>query len=265
MDRSKTWRAPLAAALLLSLLSGCSSTSESGKRHGYVLQPGSAQGPFCEHSPFGEHKRGDVEKTVAIKADEPLAIGLDDRLSEAGKLLFLNHPLDSAPPEITRIRRGLVNRFTGKFIKDGLYTWSAVDLDRLMAVYVERRVFDLRAHQSRAVSDPVFTHIEQLSFARKWSDRQRTELEVIDVFPIALGEAQSFVCEANRIWVDKRPLPEEEDVSGQMSDGAADVFLLDYRQQQGVSYKFRKTVEMTETMANIFAAMWQHAPQGPSW
>jgi hypothetical protein len=263
MDRTNTRRVVLTASLLLSFLGGCS--SQPGKVHGYVLQPASAQGPFCEHSPLGEHKRGDVEKTIAIKANEPMAIALDDRPFEAGKLLFLNHPLDPVPPEIARIRRGLVNQFTGQFIKDGLYTWSAVDLDRLMAVSVERRVFDLRAHQSRPVNEPVFTHIEKLSFARKWSDGQRTEVEVINVFPIALSETELFVCEANRIWQDKERRPEEEDPSGQMSDGVSDVYLLDYRQQQGVSYKFSKTIDMTGNMSNILDGMWQHAPQGPSW
>lgn len=264
MDRTRAWRAIL-IALLLVLLGGCSSTSELAELHGYAAQPQSTQGPLCERSPFGEYKRGEVAKTVVVTATEPIAIALDDHLSDSGKLQVLSQRLERLPPEIARIRRGLVNSFTGKFIKDGLFTWAGVDLDRLMAVSVQRRVFDLRAHQSRPVSDPVFTRVEQLSFARKWSDGQRIEVEVIEVFPITLIEAQSFVCEANRLWADKKPLPEEEDVSGQMSDGVTDVFLFDYRQQQGVSYKYTKPALITESMANILGGVWRHAPQGPSW
>jgi hypothetical protein len=263
MDRTKARCVVLTASLFLSFLGGCA--SEPGKVHGYVLQPASAQGPLCGNSTFGEHKRGDVEKTIALKASEPIAIALDDQPGEAGKLVFLNHPLDLVPPEIARIRRGLVNYFTGKFVKDGLYTWAAVDLDRLMAVSVERRVFDLRAHQSRAVGDPVFTRLEHLNFARKWSDGQRTEVEVISVFPIALGEAQSFVCEANRVWLEKAQPPKDEDPSYQMSDGVTQTFLLDYRQQQGVAYKFIKMFDMGGDLTNMLAGIWQHAPLGPSW
>ncbi len=264
MDMTRARRSVLVALSLLSFLSGCSST-EPGRQRGYVAQPPSTQGPLCGRAAFGDHKRGEVEKAVAAKSSEPMAIALDDRPVVAGKLVAVSHPLDPLPPEIARIRRGLVNRFTGKFVKDGLYTWSGVDLDRLVAVSVERRVFDLRAHQSRAVADPVFTQTEQLSFARKWTDGQRTEVEVIRVFPISLADAQAFVCEANHLWDNKRPLPEEEDPSGEMSDGATDVFLLDYRQQQDVAYKFDKPVDMSQSMAGILAVMWQHAPQGPSW
>lgn len=233
--------------------------------HGHLEQPPTTAGPFCAHHPFGEVKGGEVERSVALKASEPNPIALDDHPSDAGKLLILNHPLDPLPPEIARIRRGLVKRFIGKFIRDGETTWSGVDLDRLLAVSVERRVFDLRAHQSREVPDPVFGQPEQLSFARKWTDGQRTEIEVIKVFPISLPEAQILVCAANPVWAEKKPLPEQEDLSGELSDGVTDVFLLDYRQQQDVSYKYSKTVYLTENLADILGGIWQHAPRGPSW
>ncbi len=246
---------------LLAFSSGCSSTGESGLQHG----DRAAQGPFCSHRSFGEVKAGELEKVVSAKASEPDTLATEDHPSDAGKVLVLSHPLDALPPEIARIRRGLVKRFTGRFIKDGQVSWSGLDLDRLVAVSVERRVFDIRAHQSRPVPDPVFGQPEQLSFARKWSDGNRTEVEVIDVFPIMLVEAQLFVCAANPAWANKKPLPDEEDPSGQMSAGVTDVFLLDYRQQQGVSYRYSKPIEMTEKLASILAAIWQHAPQGPAW
>jgi hypothetical protein len=265
MDMTRAQQAVLAGLLLLSFLSGCSSPVEPDKRGGYVVQPPSIQGPLCARSPFGVSKRGEVEKIVAAKANEPLAIALDDRPGVAGKLLTVSQHLEPLPPEIARIRRGLVSRFTGKFVKDGLYSWSGVDLDRLMAVSVERRVFDFRTHQSRPVADPVFAQVEQLTFARKWTDGQRIEVEVIKVFPISIADAQAFVCETNRLWDNKKPQSDEEDPSGEMSDGATDVFLLDYRQQQAVAYKFSKPIDMTESLANIMAVMWQQAPRGPSW
>jgi hypothetical protein len=111
----------------------------------------------------------------------------------------------------------------------------------------------------------VFTQVEQLSFARKWTDGQRTEVEVVEVFPITLIEAQLLVCAANPVWADKKPLPEEEDPSGDMSDGTTDVFLLDRREQQDVTYKYTKTIVMSEGLAVVLGGIWQHAPQGPTW
>ena len=251
------------AALLATSLAGCASQSQPGMEHGHLIQPKTTQGPFCEHHPFGEIKGGDIESLTELKASEPIPFAADDHPYDAGKLIVLNHRLDALPPEIARIRRGIVKRFTGKFIRDGESGWSALDLERLLAVSIERRVYDLRAHQSRPVADPVFTRTEQLSFARKWTDGQRVEVEVIKVFPISLAEAELFVCAANPLWADKRPLPElDEDA---MSSGVTDVFLLDYRLAQGVAYKYSKTVLLSANVANILGSIWQHAPQGPDW
>jgi hypothetical protein len=265
MDRIRASYAALAALLFTAALSsGCSTPTQPGMEHGHLIQPPTTEGPFCAHHPFGEVKGGEVQRSVAVKTSEPIAIASDDRPYDAGKLLVLNHPLEPLPPEIERIRRGLVKRFTGKFVKDGISAWSALDLERLVGVSVERRVFDFRTHQSRVIPDPVFTHTEQLSFARKWSDGQRTEAEVVKVFPITLVEAQMFVCAANPVWADKNPLPEDEDAN-EMSDGVTDVFLLDRRQAQDVSYSYSKPVYMTENLAAILGSIWQHAPRGPAW
>jgi hypothetical protein len=251
--------------LAATALSGCAATSEPGAQHGRVAQPATAQGPFCSHHPFGESKAGEVERAVTLKSAEPVPIAADDHPSDAGKLLVLDHQLDPLPAEIARIRRGIVKRFTGKFIKDGTVAWSGLDLERLVAVSVERRVFDIRAHLSRQVPDPVFRQTEQLAFARKWTDGHRVEVEIVEVFPITLVEAQLFVCAANPVWADKKPLPDEEDPSGEMSAGVTDVFLLDRREEQDVSYKYSKPIYMTQNLAAVLGGIWQHAPQGPTW
>jgi hypothetical protein len=89
------------------------------------------------------------------------------------------------------------------------------------------------------------------------------EVEVIKVFPITLPEAEVFVCAANPLWADKKPLPESEEDA--MSPGVTDVFLLDYRLAQGVAYKYSKAVILSANLANILGGIWQHAPQGPDW
>ena len=264
MDRIK----PVAAALTAlffstAILCGCSSPQRPGQVKGRVVQPPTTEGPFCVRHPFGDVKSGAVQRSMAQASTEPIAAAADDHPSDAGKLLVLDHPLDPLPLEISRIRRGIVKRFTGKFIKDGVTAWSGVDLERLIAVSIERRVFDFRTHQSRVVPDPLFSQIEQLSFARKWSDGQRTEVEVVKVFPITLLEAQLFVCAANPAWADKNPAG-AEDVDN-LADGVTDVFLLDRRQAQDLSYKYIKPIDMTENLADVLGSIWQHSPRGPAW
>jgi hypothetical protein len=256
---------PLLWVSVLALgLAGCSSPPQPGREHGYLIQPKTTEGPFCEHHLYGELKGGDVQNVTELKASEPTPFAADDHPYDAGKLLVLSHPLDALPPEVARIRRGVVKRFTGQFTRDGVYAWTALDLERLVAVSVERRVFDLRVHQSRQVADPVFTRIEQLSFARKWTDGRRVEVEVVKVFPISMVEAELFVCAANPLWADKKPLPELED-DASMTDGVTDVFLVDRRQAQDVAYKYVKTVYLNENLTNILGGIWQHAPRGPDW
>ena len=250
-------------AVLATSLAGCASPPQPGMEHGHLIQPKTTEGPFCEHHPFGEIKGGNVESLTQVRASEPIPFAADDHPYDAGKLIVLNHRLDALPPEIARIRRGVIKRFTGRFIRDGETGWSALDLERLVAVSIERRVFDIRAHQSRPLADPVFTQTEQLSFARKWTDGQRVEMEVIKVFPITLTEAEVFVCAANPLWADKKPLPESEEDS--MSPGVTDVFLVDYRLTQGVAYKYSKPILLSANLASILGGIWQHAPRGPDW
>lgn len=265
MDRIKLTHAVMAAALLVTtVLSGCHAPQRPGEAHGHLVQPPTTDGPFCEKHPFGEVKSGEIQHTVSPLANEPVALASDDHPADAGKLLVLDHALDPLPLEIARVRRGVVKRFKGKFIRDGETAWSAIDLERLIAVSVERRVFDFRTHQSRQVDDPVFSHAEQLSFARKWTNGQRTEVEVVKVFPVSLLEAQLFVCASNPSWADKNPLAVDDDVD-EMAEGEVDVFLLDRRQTQGLVYKYTKPIDLNNNLAMVLGSVWQHAPQGPTW
>jgi hypothetical protein len=245
---------------------GCS-TPAPGTEHGHVIQPKTTDGPFCERRSFGEVKAGDVQSMMELKSGEPIPFASDDHPYDAGKLLVVSHPLETLPPEVARVRRGVVKRFTGQVVRDGLYTWAAVDLERLVAVSIERRVFDARAHQTRPVADPVFTRSEQLVFGRKWTDGKRIEIEVVKVFPISMPEAQLFVCASNPMWADKRPQADQDDSddSATMTDGVTDLFLIDRRQAQDVAYKYTKTVLLSPNLGNVLGSIWRHAPQGPEW
>src|ERR1700748_656028 len=145
MDRTRVGPAALAFSIAFTLLvSGCSAPQRPGEEKGHIIQPPTTEGPFCAKHPFGEVKSGAVQRSMTQSSTEPVSIASDDHPSDAGKLIVLPHPLQPLPVEISRIRRGVVKRFTGKFIKDGVLAWSAVDLERLIGVSVERRIFDFR-------------------------------------------------------------------------------------------------------------------------
>jgi hypothetical protein len=217
----------------------------------------------CSHHPYGEVKNGTVSKSVIATDAESAATGAGADVSDAGKILLQNRPLDALPPEIARIQKGMVKRFVGRFVNDGLLTWSGVDLDRRVAIAIERRVFDRRAHRPRQVSDPQFSRQRGATFARKWSEAGRTEVEVVSIFPISPVEAQAFVCAANPPWASKAALPDQD--PDEMADGDTDFFLLDRQAEQGVSYRYTKTIPLGEGLAVVLGLIWQHAPAGPAW
>jgi hypothetical protein len=261
MGGNKAVCAALASLLFVTrFLYGCAGTPAHPP--GSKGAPPSRKEPICAHHSYGDVKNGAVEKSRVAPGAESITAG-DAKASDAGKILVQTQPLEALPPEIARIQRGMVKRFVGKFINDGQMSWSGVDLDRLMAVTVERRVFDRRAHQPRPVSDPRLSAQDESTFARKWSDAERTEVEVVSTFPINPAEALAFVCAANSEWADKNPLPNDD--SDAMADGATDFFLLDQRQDQDFPYRYTKSVELGEALAILLGQIWARAPGPPEW
>ncbi|MDB6090621.1 MAG: hypothetical protein JWN85_3405 [Gammaproteobacteria bacterium] len=259
------WFAPIASLFFGTLLSGCADNPGKLPALSGTREARSSTDPevACSRHPYGEVKNGLVEKSQ-LPADVPSAsAAAGGNVAVAGKVLVQSRPLDALPPEIARIQRGLVKRFVGKFVKDGMQTWSGVDLDRLRAVSVERRVFDRRAHLPRPVADPEFSPREQSSFARKWSEPERTEVEVVSSFPISLAEAQAFVCAANPDWAAKGPIPDED--PDDLTEGATDFFLLDRRREQDVAYRYAKPLLPGPGLAVALGTIWQHAPVSPAW
>jgi hypothetical protein len=263
MARNTAVCAALASLLFVTrFLYGCAGVpaNSPGSRGNREAEASNATGPICAHHSYGEVKNGAVEKSRAPGVGSAATETIE---SDAGKILVQSQPLDPLPPEIARIQRGVVKRFVGKFVNDGQTSWSGVDLDRLLGVTVERRVFDMSAHQPRPVSDPRFSQRGDQSFARKWSEAGRTEVEVISTFAIDPAEAQVFVCAANPEWADKNPLPDDD--SDQLAQGATDYFLLDHRQEQGNSYGYTKAVALEEPLAIVLGQIWIRAPGAAVW
>jgi hypothetical protein len=186
-------------------------------------------------------------------------IDSDDIDSKDGRILQEAAPLPE-PPEIARVQRGLASRFVGLFINDGLEGWSAIDLDRSMLISVQRRIYDVRAKRSHPFADPKFPAERHLghSFARKFSSKDRIELEVVSTVEIDPQAMQAFICVANASWAAAATeLPA-------ISDGSQDTVLLDVESNGGKTTYFSKSVSFGGPLGFVFGAMAKYLP-APSW
>ena len=190
-------RPVLVTSLLLSGL--CLASCSTGQ------SAGPTSSPHCGADPYSAEK---VDARVVTLPPAPPPAPVD---YGADGILIVDHPLGE-PPEIVRIRRGLTSHFVGSFINDGLESWQAVDLDKKISIFVQRRVFDKRAQLTRPFGDPVFPDfISKMTpppiYVRKWSNDQRTEEEVINISTLRSDAEEALVCAANPIWVRPRIKP----------------------------------------------------------
>src|SRR2546421_349183 len=235
-----------------------------------ALQP-SAPADTAKFSGLRQHQRcfdRDYarEKKSAVVAQGPNAtrsadtddIDSDEIDSKDERILQEAAPLPE-PPEIARVQRGLVSRFVGLFINDGLEGWSAIDLDRSMLISVQRRIYDVRAKRSHPFADPKFPAERHLghSFARKFSSKERIELEVVSTVGIDPQAMQAFICVANASWAAATEVPA-------ISDGSQDTVLLDVESNGGKTTYFSKSVSFGGPLGFVFEAMAKYLP-APSW
>ena len=203
------------------------------------------------------------EKRAAVLAiDRTNSAASRDRSDTDGKdgmILQQDMPLRE-PPEIARVQRGFVDHFVGAFINDGLESWSAIDLDRNSVISIRRRIYDVRASRSHPFSDPTFAAERHMghSFARKFSNDRRTELEVISTVRADPAGLQAFICLANAAWA--APASEKPDIS----DGFQEARLLDIESKDGKVTHLSKSVSFEGPLGFMFAALAKNLPE-PSW
>lgn len=160
--------------------------------------------PHCGADPYG------AKKTDARVGTLPMAPPQDPIDYRAGVILIVDHPLGE-PREIASVRRGLTFYFAGAFVNDGLKSWQAVDLEKKIVISVQRRIFDKRAH-TRSFGDPTFpAYVSNMTpppiYARKWSDAQRTEEEVITINNLMPDAEEAILCISNLAWGTPRIRP----------------------------------------------------------
>jgi len=152
------------------------------------------------------------------------------------------------PPEIQRIERGYVTNWVGGFINDGNMSWNGIDLDRHEVISVVRRVYDTRAIQTRPFGDPVFTDWDHSSFARKWSDDQRIEMEVVTLRNLRPEEIQAFVCIANGAWGAPQKSPLELLLARPSDTQIDNAILLDRTEENGAVISYMRRAQPRDSL-----------------
>jgi hypothetical protein len=218
----------------------------------------SAGGPYCFDRPYALEKAaaGNQVSTEQMTATSALD---DDDVPKNDRHLLLRTQELPTPPEITRIRRGFVQNFTGAFINDGLQHWDGVDLDRKLVVVVQRRTHDDRAPMSHSFADPTFpaAYHHGIIFARKFSTDIRQEVEVVSVQPADAAVLEAFVCVANAAWAaPPTPLP-------MTSDGFLFSQLFDAKSQGQQRVLYRKAIH-SQALDSVLKQAVQYIPQ-PDW
>jgi hypothetical protein len=189
----------------------------------------------------------------------------EDVPANDGKVLIKNAPLDDPPPEILRVRRGWVSHFVGAFINDGLVSWQGVDLDRAVAISVDRRIRDTRGAPSTTLRHPVFDKnvIGTLQytgahlFARKFSKSGSEELEIVSTMRIQPADLSAFVCVANAAWA--APPVKIEFMTDTLASSSE---LLDEAPSSGTQgyISYRKDVS-GGPVGTVLSAIWQYMPK----
>jgi hypothetical protein len=189
----------------------------------------------CFNQAYATSKSNDSASEVGAIAD---AASGDDLPQNDGRTLQRAQPL-GLPPEISRVQRGYVSHFTGSLRNNGLESWTAVDLDRGMVVSVQRRVYDQRVKQSRAVSDPKFNMhgASGRSFARRYVGDGRTEVEAVATEALDKLTIEAFTCVANAAWA--APALEKQ---FNPTDGTEEAYLKDMRIDDGRTTTYAKRI-----------------------
>jgi hypothetical protein len=190
------------------------------------------------------------DKIKGTEFDRPRSSRMgDDSTRNDGSILLTGRRLEE-PPEITRIRRGLVHHFAGGEMSAGLEMWHAIDLDRGLVLSVDRYLRFRGGLTFAPKGDPILTRRlgkDEHLFARKYtSSRGDTEVEVVATRPVALDgrEMEDFVCKSNAEWVDRGPVPHYAAFSGTTDDDATtEAYLLDETSDAKDRTSYRLTVD----------------------
>jgi hypothetical protein len=159
-----------------------------------------ADGVDCFGAPYAARK---VDASQYEMPNPPEVIrdsGALPSVSNADRIQRQDKQLASLPPELSRIRRGALEWWLGAFINDGLSGYSGIDLDRKLAVNIERRTRAARAAAPLAIAALSFAEYDPTTFARAFSSEQFEQMEVVSTRRLDDAQLAAFVCIANEVW-----------------------------------------------------------------
>ncbi len=192
-------------------------------------------------------------KGTAIKSEIPEALAraherelyppaAQDRIRSQDK------PLSRMPPELLQIQRGAVQSWVGAFINSGLASYSGIDLDRKVFIAIQRRSRRIADKPQRDFGEPKFDAYDNTTFARKFSNEQFVQMEVVSTrrfFATDQALLAAFACIANAIWrsdekLDRGPmlLPRRSDTLEESS------FLYDREEAHEKWFSYRKPYDV---------------------
>jgi len=154
----------------------------------------------CYGTPFGANKVG----ASAVKLQTKASNSQRD-VDRPGVTVDTRQPLLATPPEVARITRGYRSGFVSAHPgANPSAVWFGIDLDRGTAYLVRRYSFE---GPSASISAEEFLRLGGLSWARKWTEGSRVQLDVVRYLPANVGATNfgSFICSANALWASAGP------------------------------------------------------------
>jgi TonB family protein len=211
--------------------------------------------PSCYGTPYGAQKANShkpVEVPVSDPPAPPEASLAPMRETVRDRIRIQAKPLEY-PPEIARIKRGYISSFVGAFINDGLASWSGIDLDRMEVISVQRRIYDRRATLTKPFDEPTFQTWDNRSFERKWSSKDRTEMEAVLIGDLEGPDANAFVCIANKIW--ERDEPSTDEIPSSSDTLSSSSILIDTTVVGGKTFQSGATVLPQGPLTSVIKAI----------
>jgi hypothetical protein len=154
----------------------------------------------CYGTPFGANKVGASAVKIQPKASSNQAN--DER---PGAIVDGVQPVPGNPPEVERITRGYKSGFVSAHPgANPSAVWFGIDLNRGAAYLVRRFSFE---GPDASKSAEEFLRLKGLSWARKWKEGSRIQLDVVRYLPANVGATNfgGFICSANALWVSSGP------------------------------------------------------------
>jgi hypothetical protein len=242
-------------AIFLALLSGgCISDSGGQTSQNQSLGRAKSDDPAnCLGVGYANQKVAALKGELREPIPPPSSTNMRPTISEDTRIQFQDKQLPSLPPELLHVQRGATQSWVGGFINDGLSSFTAIDLDRNVAISISRRTRALRPGDSAPLAKwpaPSFARYDTTSFVRSYSGERMEEMEVVTTAELEYGQREAFVCIANALW-NATPDPNPVMPTDTLQQSGT---LHDRIREGGKWFAFQKSYEMHGPLSIVFGS-----------